>query len=129
MGFNDFTQDEEQQQNNDDSKVSYIYVRSEDDKEAYDLMSNALGGSAFVRSALKGMPDEICTDQHDFFQQFIVALEPAFRSDDYTDLLEFLMVDADNIAQYLDQNDEVRKELINRLAQSEELQEAIEAQD
>lgn len=129
MGLGDtFDRDEEQSTDNDgEGSVAYIYIRSDEDKAAYNLMSSKLGGNATVREKLKNVPDELWTDQHDFFQQFIVAMEPVLTEDDYSDLFDFLMVDADNIGQYLDSNEEVRQELIEKLAQTEEMQEAIEA--
>lgn len=131
MGLGDtFDRDEEETtEDNGEGSVAYIYVRSDENKSAYNLMSSKLGGNATVRERLKNVPDELWTDQHDFFQQLIVALEPVLTEDDYTDLLDFLMTDAENIAQYLESNDEVREELIEMLAQSEEMQEAIEAND
>jgi len=119
---------EEQNQNNDgDEKVAYIYVRSEDNMDAYNLMSTGKGGSAAVRNWIKNdLPDSIAKDQHDFFQKIVVCLGPVRESDDFTELFEFLHVDAQNIAQYLDQNSKVRAEVIRRLKQSQEVRKANE---
>jgi len=127
MGLGNVAPEKEEQDQNDsdEGKVSYIYVRSDDNKDAYDLMSNGLGGTAAVRDWIKNdLPDSIAADQHDFFQQMVEALEPVRESDDFTDLFEYLHVDAQNIAQYLDQNDEVRAELIQRLKESQDAKKA-----
>lgn len=124
-----FGQEEEQEENNDgESKVAYIYIRSDDNLDAYHLMSKGLGGSAEVRDDLKNLP--MFQDQHDFFQQFVVNLQPVLDNDNYSDLLDFLMVDANNIAQYLDENEEVMKELMELLnTHQEAAEEVAEADD
>lgn len=128
MGLgNSFPDGSSNDDENSGGSVSYIYIREDDNKEAYHLMSN--DGSAFVRNALKSLPVEVAADQHDFFQQMVVALEPVLKNDDYSEILDLLMVDAGNIAQYLDENDQVREELLELIAESEELKEVLEEAD
>lgn len=111
MGLGNFQAEEEEQTTEEgDEKVAYLYVRSDENRDAYDLMSNGFGGSALVRSVLKGHPHY--EDQHDFFQQFIVALGELFENEDWSAVLEELEVPAEGLAQYLDQNEEVQEEFM-----------------
>lgn len=122
------TEEEDDNQSDDDSKVSYIYVRSDENKEAYDLMSTSLGGDAEVRDWLKNrVPDALFANQHDFFQQFIVALDDVQDEDDYEEVLDLLMVPADQAWDHAveahedeDEDFEVSAELVARLLDNDD---------
>jgi hypothetical protein len=129
MGLGEeFSQSEEQDDDNSggDSSIAYIYIRKSDNNEAYHLMSEKHGGSAYVRNRLKSLPDEAVgfSDQHDFFQKMVEALEPVLRNNDYEEVFDLLMVDSSIIAQYLDENPEVRAEVVNHLTDDEDQDEA-----
>lgn len=132
MGLGDqFSHDDEEQSESNDgsSKTAYIYIESGSSSEAYDLMSTSLGGDAALREWFKRLPDEIAENQHDFIAQFLVALDPVRTDDDYSDLLEFLMVDADNIWDYMEDNPEVGREIEQRITNPDAEAETVEADD
>lgn len=104
--------DEEQSESSGDSSVAYIYLRSDRNREAFNLMSDKEGGNAELRSWFKNMlPDAVTKNQHTFIEDFLIALDSVRADDDYNDVLEFLMVGAEEIDAYLEDNPEIESEL------------------
>lgn len=122
MGL-DNLQEVEQEESPDQPSISYLYLyesgrdevenwpdsHQEKMAEAYQVTSN--GG--VVRDTFKRTGQYV--NIHDATAHLMVGIADVFRDDDFSDLLEFIGPDADAVGQYLDDNPEVRDELLSRL--------------
>lgn len=137
MGFDNLTQNDsstDDDQGSDEPGVSYLYIRGAGHK------SNGQGHDATARDRLRGEGEFADTigvasfakdqlphvkNQHDWFSRIVAATHLAINENDYSDLFEEFFVDAEVMAEHLQDNPEERAELIKLLkAQQDDSDEA-----
>lgn len=126
----DDVQEEQEETDDDEASVSYIYVYEEGreergkytdyDEDAYRYAAS--GGT--VRQFAKS-PSCPYSDIHELMSHIVGGLGRTIESGgDFSHLLEEIEPDAEGIAKYLDQNEEIQKELLQRLKSMKDAEEA-----
>lgn len=130
MSLQDMADDDAQTQEPDDPSVSYLYIYEEGredmdnwDEEDQDTMAQAYhvcSGGGVVRNTFDNT--SAYENIHHAAGDLMVGIADVFTDGDYSRLMEFVGPDVDAVGQYLDENPEVRDELIERLQEHESQQ-------